>query len=107
MQEATTWQGGGARAPPSEAMDVDAVPRGADDCLSGETFVITGVQPHLSRCAAAARAHVSLARVHTAPNCVSARRSEDAEALIKRHGGRVTSALSGKTSFLLVRQLCI
>jgi BRCT domain type II-containing protein len=32
-------------------LDAAALPRGADDCLSLETFVITGVLPHLSRCA--------------------------------------------------------
>ena len=31
-------------------LDADSLPRGADDCLSGETFVITGTLPHLSRC---------------------------------------------------------
>lgn len=52
------------------------VPRGADGCLEGKTFVISGVLDSLTR--------------------------ESAEDLIKRHGGRVTSAVSGKTTFLLV-----
>lgn len=52
------------------------VPSGHPDCLHGLTFVLSGVLESLRR--------------------------EDAEALIKRHGGRITSAVSGKTTFLLV-----
>eukprot|EP00899_Mesostigma_viride_P017099 jgi/Mesvir1/25390/Mv01429-RA.1 len=51
------------------------IPRGREDCLAGKTFVITGVLDSLER--------------------------EEAEDLIKRHGGRVTGSVSGKTSFLL------
>ncbi|XP_074570047.1 replication factor C subunit 1 isoform X2 [Curcuma longa] len=51
------------------------VPEGAPDCLAGLTFVISGTLDSLER--------------------------EEAEDLIKRHGGRITSAVSKKTSFLL------
>ncbi|KAL5708986.1 replication factor C subunit 1 [Ranunculus cassubicifolius] len=52
------------------------VPEGAPNCLAGITFVITGTLDSLER--------------------------EEAEDLIKRHGGRVTSAVSSKTTYLLV-----
>ncbi|GLI64437.1 hypothetical protein VaNZ11_007707 [Volvox africanus] len=55
-------------------------PRGHPDCLTGRTFVITGVLDSLMR--------------------------PDAEDLIKRHGGKVTQNVSGKTSFLLVGHNC-
>ncbi|KAJ6852365.1 replication factor C subunit 1 isoform X2 [Iris pallida] len=51
------------------------VPEGAPDCLAGLTFVISGTLDSLER--------------------------EEAEDLIKRHGGRVTSSVSKKTNFLL------
>ncbi|XP_042440978.1 replication factor C subunit 1-like isoform X2 [Zingiber officinale] len=51
------------------------VPEGAPDCLAGQTFVLSGTLDSLER--------------------------EEAEDLIKRHGGRITSAVSKKTSFLL------
>lgn len=51
------------------------VPEGAEDCLAGLTFVISGTLDSLER--------------------------EEAEDLIKRHGGRVTSSTSKKTSYLL------
>jgi hypothetical protein len=66
------------------------MPRSHPECLSGKTFVITGVLDSLER--------------------------PEAEDLIKRHGGRVTGSVSGKTSFLLVgmesgssktRQVCL
>jgi DNA ligase (NAD+) len=47
----------------------------AGDGLSGQTFVITGTLPSLSR--------------------------ERAEALIKAHGGKVTGSVTKKTSYLL------
>ncbi|GIL93301.1 hypothetical protein Vretimale_15681 [Volvox reticuliferus] len=56
------------------------VPRGHPDCLTGRTFVITGVLDSLMR--------------------------PDAEDLIKRHGGKVTQNVSGKTSFLLAGHNC-
>uniref|UniRef100_A0A6M2EEX5 Replication factor C subunit 1 n=1 Tax=Populus davidiana TaxID=266767 RepID=A0A6M2EEX5_9ROSI len=51
------------------------VPEGAPNCLAGLTFVISGTLDSLER--------------------------EEAEDLIKRHGGRVTGSVSKKTSYLL------
>ncbi|KAI3982515.1 hypothetical protein MKX01_031254 [Papaver californicum] len=51
------------------------VPEGAPDCLAGKTFVISGTLDSLER--------------------------EEAEDLIKRHGGRVTGSVSKKTNYLL------
>lgn len=50
-------------------------PRGHPDCLTGKTFVISGVLGSLTR--------------------------PEAEDFIKRHGGKVTGAVSGRTSFLI------
>ncbi|KAI3450784.1 hypothetical protein Pfo_007449 [Paulownia fortunei] len=51
------------------------VPEGAADCLDGLTFVISGTLDSLER--------------------------EEAEDLVKRHGGRVTGSVSKKTNYLL------
>lgn len=51
------------------------IPEGAPECLAGLTFVISGTLDSLER--------------------------EEAEDLIKRHGGRVTGSVSKKTSYLL------
>ncbi|KAJ4970693.1 hypothetical protein NE237_003792 [Protea cynaroides] len=51
------------------------VPEGSPDCLAGLTFVISGTLDSLER--------------------------EEAEDLIKRHGGRVTGSISKKTNYLL------
>ncbi len=51
------------------------IPRGQPECLKDKVFVITGVLDSLWR--------------------------NDAEDLIKRHSGRVTGSVSGKTTFLL------
>ena len=92
------WQAGGAKAEPTDRLDPSELPRGADDCLSGETFVLTGVLPHLSR-----RVPLSRARARFPPRSHAPRSSrEEADALIKRHGGRVTGNVTGKTTFLLV-----
>ena len=56
------------------------VPRGHPECLSGKTFVVTGVLEALAR--------------------------SEAVELIKRHSGRVTGSVSGKTTFLLVGEGC-
>ncbi|KAF2299827.1 hypothetical protein GH714_003794 [Hevea brasiliensis] len=53
----------------------EEVPEGAPDCLAGLTFVISGTLDSLER--------------------------EEAEDLIKRHGGRVTGSVSKKTNYLL------
>lgn len=50
-------------------------PSGADNCLEGLTFVLTGVLDSLMR--------------------------EEAEELIRRYGGRVTMSVSGKTSYVV------
>ncbi|GFR43759.1 hypothetical protein Agub_g4871 [Astrephomene gubernaculifera] len=55
-------------------------PRGHPDCLTGRTFVITGVLDSLMR--------------------------PDAEDLIKRHGGKVTQSVSGRTAFLVAGHNC-
>lgn len=52
------------------------IPQGAPNCLAGLTFVFTGELDSLSR--------------------------EEAQDLVKRHGGRVTSAPSGKTNYVVV-----
>ncbi|CAI8616102.1 unnamed protein product [Vicia faba] len=51
------------------------LPEGAPNCLAGLTFVISGTLDSLER--------------------------EEAEVLIKRHGGRVTGSVSKKTNYLL------
>ncbi|CAM8899507.1 unnamed protein product [Rhodiola kirilowii] len=51
------------------------IPEGTSDCLAGLTFVISGTLDSLER--------------------------EEAEDLIKRHGGRVTGSVSKKTNYLL------
>ena len=55
-------------------------PRGHPECLTGLTFVISGVLDSLRR--------------------------EEAEDVVKRHGGRITTSISKKTSFLLVGCQC-
>lgn len=56
------------------------IPRGHPDCLAGKTIVVTGVLDTLYR--------------------------SEVEDLIKRHSGRITGSISGRTSFLLVGQQC-
>eukprot|EP00249_Psilotum_nudum_P023458 c28881_g2_i1 orf=668-3328(-) len=81
LSSAGKGRGGGGRGyflhprgPPPHKGE-KALPQGAENCLAGLTFVISGTLDSLER--------------------------EEAEDLIKRHGGRVTSAVSKKTSFLL------
>ncbi|MCO5572607.1 hypothetical protein L7F22_026364 [Adiantum nelumboides] len=62
------------RQPPPHKGEKD-IPEGAENCLVGSTFVISGTLDSLER--------------------------EEAEDLIKRHGGRVTTSISKKTSYLL------
>ena len=57
-------------------MTVQEKPLGHSNCLKGKTFVITGTLDSLYR--------------------------NEAEDYIKRHSGRVTGSVSGKTTFLLV-----
>ena len=55
---------------------VQDVPTGHPECLSGKTFVITGTLDSLKR--------------------------PEVEDLLKRHSGRVTGSVSGRTDFLIV-----
>ncbi|XP_068650919.1 replication factor C subunit 1 isoform X2 [Aristolochia californica] len=64
---------GERKDPPNKGLK--EVPEGAPDCLQGLTFVISGTLDSLER--------------------------EEAEDLIKRHGGRVTGSISKKTNYLL------
>lgn len=69
----------GGRAPDEPAhLGEKLVPRGHPDCLTGKTFVISGVLDSLRR--------------------------EEASDFIKRHGGKVTGSVSSRTSFLVVGQ---
>lgn len=52
------------------------IPQGAPNCLAGLTFVFTGELESLAR--------------------------EDAQDLVKRYGGKVTTAPSGKTSYVVI-----
>lgn len=65
----------GDRGPPPHRGQKE-VPQGAEDCLAGLTFVISGTLDSLER--------------------------EEAEDLIKSHGGRITGSVSKKTNYLLV-----
>lgn len=69
------WFPGKQRAGPS-APGSKPIPEGQENCLVGLTFVFTGELESLSR--------------------------DDAMALCKRYGGRVTTAPSSKTSFVVV-----
>ncbi|KAH8599366.1 replication factor RFC1 C terminal domain-containing protein [Bisporella sp. PMI_857] len=67
--------GGNAAAVPPAAGTVD-IPVGAENCLTGLTFVFTGILQTLSR--------------------------EEGQELVKRYGGKVTGAPSKKTSFVVL-----
>lgn len=62
--------------PAEGAHGARALPQGPSDCLAKMAFVITGVLPQLSR--------------------------EEAKAFVEKHGGRVTTAVSGKTNYLVI-----
>ena len=72
----------GGRPPdePPLAGEIEELPIGHPDCLTGKTFVITGVLDHLTR--------------------------DKAVDFIRRHGGKVTESVSGRTSFLIVGEQC-
>ncbi|DBA70377.1 hypothetical protein WJX79_010688 [Trebouxia sp. C0005] len=74
-QEGGGYVQGGDSIPPPQHGSKDK-PLGHPDCLKGKTFVITGTLDSLYR--------------------------GEAEDYIKRHSGRVTGSVSGKTDFLLV-----
>ncbi|KAK3397407.1 replication factor RFC1 C terminal domain-containing protein [Sordaria brevicollis] len=67
--------GGGNAGPPPMAGTVE-IPEGEIDCLAGKTFVFTGLLKTIAR--------------------------EDAQALVKRYGGKVTGAPSSKTDFVVL-----
>ncbi|EHK96209.1 DNA polymerase III clamp loader subunit, C-terminal [Glarea lozoyensis ATCC 20868] len=68
--------GGGGNAGPPPAAGSKEMPVGAENCLAGMSFVFTGLLETLSR--------------------------DDGQALVKRYGGKVTTAPSGKTSFVVL-----
>lgn len=67
--------GGNSGPPPNPTAEL---PEGEEDCLAGLTFVFTGQL-------------ISIAR-------------EDAQALVKRYGGKITGAPSSKTSYVVLGQ---
>lgn len=67
--------GGGNAGPPPMAGAVE-IPEGEDNCLIGKAFVFTGLLKTISR--------------------------EEGQALVKRYGGKVTGAPSGKTDFVVL-----
>lgn len=69
------WGGGGGADTPPEHHGQKDHPVGHPDCLTKYTFVLSGVLDSMYR--------------------------HEATDYIKRHGGRVTTSVSGKTSFLL------
>ncbi|GFS27534.1 replication factor C subunit 1 [Elysia marginata] len=58
------------------ALGSKEIPEGAENCLEGLTFVITGVLDSIDR--------------------------DDAKSLVEKHGGKVTGNVSGRTSYLVV-----
>ncbi|CAN0024030.1 unnamed protein product [Ascophyllum nodosum] len=68
------WRGGERMAPPNEGNK--EVPAGAEQCLAGKAFVVSGVLDSLGR--------------------------EAAEDLIKQYGGKVTGSVSSRTTYLLL-----
>ncbi|KAL5345825.1 DNA replication factor C complex subunit Rfc1 [Pseudogymnoascus australis] len=67
--------GGGNSGPPPGASSKE-IPVGADNCLAGLTFVFTGLLETISR--------------------------EEGQELVKKYGGKVTGAPSGKTSYVVL-----
>jgi replication factor C subunit 1 len=68
--------GGGGNSGPPPAAGSKEIPVGAENCLAGLSFVFTGLLETLSR--------------------------DDGQALVKRYGGKVTTAPSGKTSYVVL-----
>ncbi|KAI0161568.1 replication factor RFC1 C terminal domain-containing protein [Xylariaceae sp. FL1272] len=69
-------QGGGNSGPPPNPIASTDLPVGEPDCLAGLTFVLTGQLLTIAR--------------------------EDAQELIKRHGGKITGTPSSKTSYVIL-----
>ncbi|KAK3088984.1 DNA replication factor C complex subunit Rfc1, partial [Teratosphaeriaceae sp. CCFEE 6253] len=63
-------------AVPAAAISMNDVPQGADNCLAGLAFVFTGQLQRIGR--------------------------EQGQALVKQYGGKVTSAPSSKTSYVVL-----
>ncbi|GMH33613.1 hypothetical protein BSKO_01447 [Bryopsis sp. KO-2023] len=78
MDAGNVFGGGAPDDPPNHG--AKEIPRGHPQCLGGYAFVISGVLDSLMR--------------------------SEAEELIKRHSGRTTVAVSGKTSFLVCGENC-
>ena len=70
------YRAAGQRSQPVPAAGSKQVPSGADNCLAGLTFVFTGLLKYLGR--------------------------DDGIELVKRYGGKVTTAPSSKTSFVVL-----
>jgi replication factor C subunit 1 len=71
------WRKGGAgNAGPAPAAGSKEIPTGAENCLAGLTFVFTGLLESISR--------------------------DEAQELVKRYGGKVTSQPSSKTSYVIL-----
>ncbi len=69
-------KGGGGNSGPAPMAGAVDIPEGEKDCLMGKTFVFTGLLKTISR--------------------------EEGQALVKRYGGKVTGAPSGKTDFVVL-----
>ncbi|KAI6781846.1 Replication factor C subunit-like protein [Emericellopsis cladophorae] len=69
---------GGGNSASAPSAPLDEMPEGEEDCLIGLTFVFTGVLQQITR--------------------------EDAQALVKKYGGKVTTTPSSKTSFVVLGQ---
>lgn len=65
-----------ANTGPAPAAGSKELPTGAENCLAGLSFVFTGLQQSLSR--------------------------DDGQALVKRYGGKIVTAPSSKTSFVVL-----
>ena len=79
LESEAAWAGRDPGPPPNAGLK-SPPPRGPPTCLEGVTCVFSGVMDSLER--------------------------EEAEDFVKRHGGKVTSAVSGRTTFLVVGTSC-
>ena len=79
LESEAAWAGRDPGPPPNAGLKPPP-PRGPPTCLEGVTCVFSGVMDSLER--------------------------EEAEDFVKRHGGKVTSAVSGRTTFLVVGTSC-
>ena len=59
-----------------QSLGAKKFPRGPDDCLSGKSFVLTGIMESFER--------------------------DDVKSFIERHGGKVVTTVSSKTSYIVV-----